>query len=225
MKRFFYFIENALALILAFVMYSVVEQFYFYPIEIMKHTHLNLNAYIALTVIITILAIFALFYFYFAQLRRKNVFNFNQKPHWSLGRLLLSLLAAFLMILSEIILMLILKIGTTTTSANQANLNEISRQAGQFFMPMITIVGPIFEETIFRGLFFNAFFSNNSSLNRWGGILTSGFVFGLAHDPGLTKFLFIYWMLGCILAWVYTCTKDLRYSIIAHILFNSLGFL
>lgn len=225
MKRIFNFIENIIALILAFIIYSVVEQFYFYPIKIMKHTHLNFNTYIVLTIAITVAAILVLFSYYFAQLKRRNTFNFNQRPHWSIDRLVFTLLAAFLMVFSEIFLMLILKIDPTSTSANQADLNDISRQAGYFFMPMIIIVAPIFEETIFRGLFFNTFFSSNVNSNRWLGILTSGLVFGLAHDPGLTKFLFIYWILGCILALVYTRTKDLRYSIIAHMLFNSLGFL
>lgn len=225
MKKTIYFLGNTIVIILAFVMYGVVEQFYFFPNKIIKNYHLNNVTYIALTIIVTLVVLFILLRYYYGQLNRKNDWQFNKKPHWSINRLLLAVVASFVMLLSEILLLLVLHIGFNTTSTNQADLNAISKQAGSFFIPMITIIAPVFEETIFRGLFFNTFFSDNTNFNKWVGVLTSGFAFGFAHDPGFTKFILIYWLLGCILAWVYVQTKDLRYSIITHVLFNSLGFL
>ena len=225
MKKNIYFLGNIIVIILAFVMYGVVEQFYFFPNKIIKNYHLNTSIYLALTLIVTLVILFILLQYYRGQLNRKNDWQFNEKPHWSTSRVLLAVVAAFVMLLSEIALILILHIGINTTSTNQADLNAISKHAGSFYIPMITVIAPVFEETIFRGLFFNMFFSDNTDFNKWVGILASGFVFGFAHDPGLTKFILIYWLLGCILAWVYIQTKDLRYSVITHVLFNSLGFI
>ena len=90
---------------------------------------------------------------------------------------------------------------------------------------MVIFIGPVFEEFIFRGFFFNTFFYKNSNLNKWLGILFSGLIFGYVHDPGLTKYILVYWALGCVLAWVYTSTRDLRYSMLSHMIFNALGFI
>lgn len=55
------------------------------------------------------------------------------------------------------------------------------------------------------------------------GILVSGFVFAFMHDPALSKFIIVYWVLGCVLGWVYLQTKDLRYSMMTHMAYNLLG--
>ena len=39
----------------------------------------------------------------------------------------------------------------------------------------------------------------------------------------LSKFIFVYWGLGMVLAWVYMQTKDLRYSMLVHMCYNAMG--
>ena len=56
-------------------------------------------------------------------------------------------------------------------------------------------------------------------------MIVSGFLFAYMHDPLLSKFIFVYWGLGMVLAWVYMQTKDLRYSMLVHMCYNALGFI
>lgn len=224
MKKILGFLGNIAAIIIAISLYGLVQEFYFYPQKIMKAVHVDKGAFVGLTIIITIAVLMIEFSFYQSQLKRRNSWGFNQKPHWKLGSFGIALLGVILLILTGAATQILLNLGPNATSTNQSALNSISHQAGNFYVPMITIIAPIFEETIFRGLFFNIFFEERTRLNKWLGILFSGLAFGLIHDPGLTKFVLIYWALGCILAWVYMTTKDLRYSIISHMLFNSIGF-
>lgn len=224
MKKFFWLLGNIAAFIIAIALYGFVQEFYFYPQGIMKTMHVDKVVFIVITTAITVVVLVFEFSFYRRQLKEKNYWGFNQKPHWKLGSFVIALLGVMLLVLASIATQLLLNLGANTTSTNQAVLNSISRQAGIFYIPMVTVLGPIFEETIFRGLFFNIFFSERTRANKWVGIMLSGFIFGFIHDPKLTKFIFVYWALGCILAWVYMTTKDLRYSIISHILYNAIGF-
>lgn len=225
MKKAIYFLGNIIIMIVSFLLYSFVQPLYFYPQKVMQKYHLDVNVYMITVVTITVLVLSLLFYLYRGQLRRKNVWKYNASPHWDMHRLLVAGLGFILLICVSIGIPILLGINGHTTSANQMQLNEISQKAGVYFRPMVVIVAPLFEETIFRGMLFNTFFGNKSILNKWLGIIVSGFVFGYAHNPAFTKFLFVYWALGSILAWVYVKTKDLRYSIMAHILYNFLGFI
>jgi membrane protease YdiL (CAAX protease family) len=55
--------------------------------------------------------------------------------------------------------------------------------------------------------------------------VASGFVFAYGHDPMFSKFIYLYWVMGMILAWTYVETKDIRYSILTHMLNNILSIL
>lgn len=81
---------------------------------------------------------------------------------------------------------------------------------------------PILEETIFRGYLMTAFFR---STEKWAPIIVSGMAFALPHmDPDLSHFNIIsfltYAILGCILAYLYVTTKNLKVSIGLHFLNN-----
>ena len=225
MKKFFYFWGNVITIVVSFIIYSVVQQFYFYPHRLSKELHLGNVSFILLTVIVTIIALLLVLYLYNLQLRHNNERNYNSRPHWQLKKILLSLLGVIMLIIVSATIQLALGFNSEQTSTNQNLLDQFSHQAGHFFPVMVIFIGPVFEEFIFRGFFLNTFFYKNTNLNKWLGILFSGLMFGYVHDPGLTKYILIYWALGCVLAWVYTTTKDLRYSIISHMLFNALGFI
>ena len=225
MKRFFYFLGNIVTIIVSFFIYSLIQLLYFYPFKLQRKYHLDSKLFIAITILFTIIGILIVYGMYRRQLKSENDWGFNRKPHWDWHRLLLSFIGAILLVLVSIVVQAALGLSTKTTSANQSALDALARQAGDFYKPMIVLIAPIFEETIFRGMVFNTFFAKETPLNRWVGIVFSGFLFAVLHDSGFTKYIFVYWALGCVLAWIYTQTKDLRYSIIAHMLYNSLGFL
>ena len=84
------------------------------------------------------------------------------------------------------------------------------------FFITASIAAPIFEETLFRGFLL-------SSLTRyvpvWGAILISGIIFAIAH-LSLSEVLPLT-VLGIILGFVYTRSRNLLAPMLLHSLFNS----
>ena len=218
MKRFLRLLGNIGIMILAFLAYGVVQSLY----VVRQGTRLPLwhQAVIALATVFIFWAFFAI---YKHQLKEENNWNFNEKPHWSIRRILIAVGAFVLIVIMQIIFMKYF--GGHATSANQEAIEKLQSQTSKVFNIMLVILAPVCEELIFRGMFFNTFFPVEKIYTKWLGIITSGFVFAFGHDPAMDKFLFLYWMMGSILAWTYVKTKDIRYSILAHMLNNLLSLL
>jgi len=82
---------------------------------------------------------------------------------------------------------------------------------------LIVVIGPIVEELICRKLIIDR-------LSAWGdhiAIIFSAVAFGLIH-ANLYQFFYAA-MLGALLGYVYTRTRDVRYTILLHMLFNFMG--
>ncbi|WP_297815423.1 type II CAAX endopeptidase family protein [uncultured Lactobacillus sp.] len=218
MRRFLRLLGNLGIMILAFIAYALVQGLYVVPAK-MKITPWH-GLIIAL---ITVLVIWGMFWVYKYQLSKENDWFFNAKPHWSGRRILIAFGAFFLIMIAQVCFIKLW--GTHVTSDNQAALEAIQSKANPIFDLLIVIVAPICEEIIFRGMFFNTFFPNENKTAKIAGIISSGFIFALCHDPNLSKFIFLYWVMGSVLAWTYVTTKDLRYSILAHMLNNLMGVL
>lgn len=218
MRRFLRLLGNLGIMILSFVGYALIQTLYVVP-DKMKITPWH-GLLIAL---LTVFAIWAMFALYKYQLSKENDWFFNAKPHWNWRRIVIALGAFFLIMVAQVCFIKLW--GTNVTSANQAELEAIQSKANPVFNLLIVIVAPICEEIIFRGMFFNTFFPDENKTAKIAGIILSGFVFAFCHDPSLSKFIFLYWVMGSILAWTYVTTKDLRYSILAHVLNNLMGVL
>lgn len=218
MKKIWHYLGNISGTIIAFGIYiEVLQRLYFYPNKI------NLGANRAwLTALITVIALVVIFWLYKQQLREQNDWGFNEKPHWDWRRLGVAAAGYVLIILVSVIMLNLIGGGT---SANQQSLNKIQQNSGGLFKIMVAFIAPFCEEVIFRGMFFNIFFTKNTPRNKWLGIVASGFVFAYLHDPMLSKYILVYWVLGIILAWVYMTTKDLRYSMLVHMGYNLFGLI
>lgn len=217
MKRFLRLLGNVAIMILAFAGYMYLQQFYVLP----QKAKLGFGL-IVIIALVTVLAIWLMFWAYKYQLRQENDWFFNSKPHWSWKRVLIAFGMFFLILVMQIIFV---NLFGGATSENQQALDSVQTHSNAIFNVLLVIVAPICEEIIFRGMFFNTFFPEENSWSQIIGIITSGFVFAWCHDPSFSKFIFVYWMLGSILAWTYVWTKDLRYSILAHMLNNLMGLL
>lgn len=82
---------------------------------------------------------------------------------------------------------------------------------------VVVIIGPIFEELMFRRVFID-------KLSRFGerlAIVSSAIAFGLFH--GNFSQLFYTTMIGLVLGYVYAKTRRVRYSVIIHMLINFVG--
>lgn len=203
--------------LIAFIIYSCVQVLYMRP-DLLHIGAVPTGILIALA---TVGGFIIIIWLYRRQLKRANDWFFNSKPHWRWSNLALAL-CGFAMIIA--VQFLFMRLAGGGISHNQVELNKYTAQSS-IFKILIALVAPVYEELIFRGMFFNIFFTKEKPANKWLGIIVCGLVFGLAHDPGFTKYIIVYWALGSILSWIYLQTKDLRYSMIAHMLNNLIGLL
>ncbi|MBT9314296.1 CPBP family intramembrane glutamic endopeptidase [Leptothoe spongobia] len=98
----------------------------------------------------------------------------------------------------------------------QTVLQESDAIALLLFFLTAAVAAPLFEEVLFRGFLL-------PSLTRympvWGAILLSSFIFASAH-LSLSEVIPLT-LLGAILAWVYTRSRNLLSSMLIHSLWNS----
>lgn len=218
-KKFFHYGGNIAEGILAMFLYMILQIFYFTPQIVHKRFIPNINAQIIVTAVITVVILWFIFWMYKKQLQEVNNWGFNQEPHWSGKRVWISLVMFVALLFANVALMLILGAGRQT-STNQENLSILARGNAVMFKIMVVVIAPFCEELIFRGMFFNTFFTKPTKPNKWLGIIISGFLFAYMHDSTFSKFILVYWMMGMILAWTYLKTKDIRYSMITHMCNN-----
>lgn len=81
---------------------------------------------------------------------------------------------------------------------------------------MVAVLAPVFEETLFRGFFLT---SLTRYLPTWGAIVVSGSLFAVAH-LNLSDILPLT-VLGIVLGFVYTRSRNLLSSILLHGIWNS----
>lgn len=82
---------------------------------------------------------------------------------------------------------------------------------------VVVVIGPIFEELIFRKGFIDAIGNYNSRI----AIFVSAASFALFHG-NITQAIYTFGA-GLMLAWVYTKTKNIIYPIVLHMLINFFG--
>ncbi len=96
-----------------------------------------------------------------------------------------------------------------------------SSRAGAFvaFFLAVTIVGPVVEELMFRGLGYTLF----ESYGRWVAILATSTLFGLYH--GLLVALPLLTAVGLGLAWLRARTSSIYPPIVLHGAFNGIALI
>ena len=105
-----------------------------------------------------------------------------------------------------------------SNSTNQAAIENA--HMNPFVLITITVImAPIVEELVFRGLLMGRVFNPDSIV----GLILSGLLFGLVHTPNSMGVWIIYGGMGLVLATVYRVSKKLEYSIIAHMINNSIA--
>lgn len=131
----------------------------------------------------------------------------------SLGWIILGFfLAFFVQGLAGIIETFVFKI--ETGSENTELLVEFAKSFPAFFI-VITVIGPILEEIVFRKVIFGALYTR---FNFWIAVIISSLIFGIVH--GEIEHLLIYTGMGATFAFLYVKTKRLIVPIITHILMN-----
>ena len=108
-------------------------------------------------------------------------------------------------------------------ATNQVNLSSLFTKTPIYVMILSMIYAPITEELMFRGIF------RKFIKNKWLFIFISGLLFGAAHvlddfqSIGELLYIFVYGILGCFLAYVYTKTNNIFTNIYFHFIQNTLA--
>lgn len=96
-------------------------------------------------------------------------------------------------------------------------LDKVGRVEFYSLMILATVIGPLIEEFLFRGVLIENLLKTGR-WGPWGTALLSGFLFALVHlDPQASIALFL---LGFLLSWVYMRWRSLWLCWLIHGLFN-----
>lgn len=95
-----------------------------------------------------------------------------------------------------------------------SNGTEVTKGAESIQFLLFCLMGPIWEEIIFRDIILKQFF-NNSTL----GIIISSALFALFHGY-ISPVLIFYFVMGLILSFANRGQEDLSASITTHVLYN-----
>ncbi|MCI1986042.1 MAG: CPBP family intramembrane metalloprotease [Lactobacillus sp.] len=93
----------------------------------------------------------------------------------------------------------------------------------QYPVPMflvVSLLGPIYEELLSRGLFFAYFIRSGSRWAKGLGLVLSAFLFGLLHSTSFSWATAGYILSGFVLGGIYLLTRNVRFSILAHLVNN-----
>lgn len=177
----------------------------------------------AIRIIVAVAIIYVMTIEYGHELKSDNQRKFQFNWRFNKRNVMIIFIGAVIMLAFQFLVSLVLS--GNQTSANEAGLNEIISKVNFLFPLFVMFVGPIVEEYIFRGLFFNLFFKKDTRLNNVVGIFVNGVLFGLMHETSLSIYLVLYSVMGMILASVYLFAKDIKSSIVVHIINNVISSL
>lgn len=156
---------------------------------------------------------------YRRQLRANNPRQFKKAPV-TVQRVLV-LIGAFVLILAiQVVWSQLIMHHVMATPSNQTAVDAATVQLPLWNTLYDTFMAPLFEEFIFRGFFFNLFFTSDTPLSNGIGILVSGLLFGYMHTFSVDSSLIFYTALGCVMAWTYLHFRDLRYNVTLHFMNN-----
>lgn len=149
-------------------------------------------------------------------------YNKTRMPRFTLKNWSLAFLGFLVICILQILAGFLIK-GEAT---NQANIAAHQQQLNPIINIMLIAIGPLFEEIIFRGIFFNWFFSKPGKKSTlFIAVLINGLIFGLLHEPQIDLYTILYSLCGSVLALVYLETKDLTFSYVSHLGNNLAVFL
>lgn len=135
---------------------------------------------------------------------------------WSFWK---TVLKAFLVLMGVKLLgSLVMNLEGVTTTANQASL-EASHMQPIIMVLGASIMAPLVEELVFRGLLMGRVFRRQSLL----GLLVSSLIFAMLHSPDSLGAWVLYGGMGLVLGNLYRRMGKLEYSVALHFLNNSIS--
>ncbi|MBU3851750.1 MAG: CPBP family intramembrane metalloprotease [Candidatus Paralactobacillus gallistercoris] len=183
-----------------------------------SHTLLIISFFIGGMTVISWLS-----YCYYRQIKQ----NHHYQPHWLTRRDMVVVIIGIVLVLiaqnSITLLNHYLHLPIATQSANQQALLMLKHSALVIMVIYTVLFAPIMEELIFRGIFYNYFFTNAQGWRMVSGIIINGCLFGVLHEQTHLLIWLVYTLLGIILASSYQYTKNIYVSMTIHIINNLLS--
>lgn len=176
----------------------------------------NFNVHVIITAVCNYILPFPILLFLMRKLDSKSI----EKESLSIKKFLLYFCISFtLMIIGNIIGLAITSIIGTATQSDISNpiQNLINSSDIMLNLLIISIMGPIFEELIFRKLLIDRTVKYGARIS----IILSATLFGLMHG-NLNQFFYAF-LLGGFFAYVYMKTGKVIYTIMIHIFLNLIG--
>ncbi|HDR6259368.1 TPA: CPBP family intramembrane metalloprotease [Bacillus cereus] len=130
------------------------------------------------------------------------------------------LIATVLAILSSVLFSYI-KASLSIGTGNVANVNQ-KIEINLFYVLIPVLVAPVIEEFLFRKILPLGLEKLLDRINRTTAIIIANGIFAAVH---FDWFFFPYFVNGCLYAWSYEKTKDLKVPMLAHISYNFFVFL
>ncbi|MCI2925732.1 intramembrane glutamic endopeptidase MroQ [Staphylococcus hominis] len=170
-----------------------------------------------------ILFILAAILIIFLHFKIKNPTNLEQE-HKESKRYIIpwAVLGFFIVMLYQVIVGVIniWIFGQPQQSPNTQRIMALAKQL-PIFIILISVVGPILEEYVFRKVFFGELYDRikgNRIIAFLIASIVSSLLFALAHND--IKFILIYFGMGMILSLAYTLTKRISVPILIHMFQN-----
>ncbi|WP_142330645.1 CPBP family intramembrane glutamic endopeptidase [Bacillus cereus] len=142
-----------------------------------------------------------------------NMKSILQKGKWAL-------IATGLAILSSLLFSYI-KASLSIGTGNVANVNQ-KIEINLLYVLIPVLVAPVIEEFLFRKILPLGLERLIERINRTTAIIIANGIFAAVH---FDWFFFPYFVNGCLYAWSYEKTKDLKVPMLAHISYNAFVFL
>ena len=109
---------------------------------------------------------------------------------------------------------------SVVSGASAQHLEETSKGLSLSFIVSATVLAPIQEELLFRGLLQGAVFDNS-----WLGLVPISSLFSFMHEPYDIPSFFYYLLGGLLLGFAYKKCQNLWVSTLVHMFYNSLPLL
>ena len=109
---------------------------------------------------------------------------------------------------------------SVVSGASDQHLEEASKGLSLSFIVSATVLAPIQEELMFRGLLQGAVFDNS-----WLGLVLTSSLFSFIHEPYDIPSFFYYLLGGLLLGFAYKKSQNLWVSTLVHMFYNSLPLL
>ena len=105
---------------------------------------------------------------------------------------------------------------SVASGASAQHLEKTSNGLSLSFIVNVTVLAPIHEELLFRGLLQGAFFDNS-----WLGLVLTSSLFSFMHEPYDVPSFFYYLLGGLLLGFAYKKSQNLWVSTLVHMFYNA----